>query len=255
MERGNLKIVILGFNNPTVIEETFQRFFELTDLEGLDYELIFVDCCYPLPDRQQNKNIYKAQCFKYKATYLPLIRNFGQDGNYNKIFFSPWINDDTLLLFFDPDNKPQNKSYLKTLIKLQVETNAGYITLHRHHPHFDMRRAQGNLQVSERGIKYRPLRNTGGWPMALWSGEFIKKMRPLHQSHSFYGGTENNIWDALQRTNCPGLMLEDEEDLMISTNNDKEYIIWKAIVINSTEHLDFEEWLQKYNLTYHLRQA
>lgn len=243
-----IKVVILGFNNPTVIDETFKRFYELTDLEGLDYELIFVDCCYPLPDRQENKNQFKAQCFTYKATYLPMIRNFGQDGNYNRVFHQPWIDGHTLLLFFDPDNKPQNKSYLKQAIKLQEETDAGYITLHRFHPAFDMRSCQGPLQISPSGINYRSLRNTGGWPMALWSGEFIKKMRPLHQSHSFYGGTENNIWEALQRTNSPGVMLENEEDLMISTGHDKEYIIWKAIVINSTHHEDFEEWLTKYNL-------
>ena len=248
-----LKIIILGFNNPTVIAETFSRFYQLTDTDNLNYELIFVDCCYPLPDREQNKETFKQLCVAHSATYMPLLRNYGQDGNYNKIFFQPWMTDDTLILFFDPDNYPEKTSYLKSAIQLQQETQAGYITLHRHHPQFDMRTSQKQLQISPSGIRYRELNFTGGWPMALWSGSWILKMRPLIQSHSYYGGTEANIYEALKRTNTPGLMLEDFEDKMISAGCDKEYIIWKAIVINSEEHPDFEEWLDKYNLKYHLR--
>ncbi len=243
-----VKIVILGFNNPKVIEDTFTRLFEHTDLSGVPHEIILVDCCYPLPNRAENKQKLKRICERTGATYLPLIKNFGQDGNYNKVFFQAFVNPDTLLLYFDPDNLPERKDYLKTAIRLQEETQAGYITLHRHHPQFDMRTCQGPLTISPSGIRYRNLHNTGGWPMALWSGDFITKMRPMVQSHSYYGGTENNIYEALKRTGFQGIMLEDYEDKMISCGHDKEYVIWKAIVINSQQHEDFEEWLTKYRL-------
>lgn len=111
-----------------------------------------------------------------------------------------------------------------------------------------MRGIQKPLQISPSGIKYRELNPSGGWPMALWSGRFIQDMRPLDQTHSFYGGTEMNIFNALVRSNHIGLMLEDYEDKMISVDCDKEYIIWKAISINSQIHEDFEEWLEKYRI-------
>lgn len=250
-------VVSLCFNNPTALEKMVENFYASTDTQGLTgIQWIFVDCCYPLPSREavtaKIDELAKRDSYQEPPIVLTLEKNFGQDGNYNKVF--EYLKN-TLkakptdsLVFWDPDNLPQDKNWLSAALSLRtLNRKAGYVTLHRHHPQFDMRGQQGPLQ-SEVGIRYRRLKPTGGWPMALWSMEFVLSMMPIHQSHSYYGGTEMNIYSALQRTGFLGLMLEDYEDLMTSVDFDKEYIIWKAIVINSTQHMDFEEWLKHYRL-------
>lgn len=244
-------IVSLCFNNPEALGKMADNFHETTDTEGLDYRWIFVDCCYPLPSREVVSESIRNLANQPNDEVLQLDRNYGQDGNYNKVFEylrarGACAHDS--LVFWDPDNLPVDRQWLKAA--LVVRTNVpkvGYITLHRHHPQFDMRGQQGPLENCD-GIKYRRLKPSGGWPMALWSMEWVFAMMPMRQSHSFYGGTEMNIYAALGRTGYKGLMLEDHEDKMTSVSFDKEYIIWKAIVINHTEHMDFEAWLKHYRL-------
>ena len=241
-------VAVMGFNNPKVINGTFERFENLTDYTGLNLVKIFYDCHYPLPNKVDNKVEYKKACEKYGWEYRALEKNFGQDGNINKIFEDLKLEDQDLLLFWDPDNYPAKNTYLKNLVThISAHPEVGYCTLWREHPEFDMRGTQGVLIEEVPRFRYI-IGGPGGWPMAIWRAEFMKKAGGLHQTHSYYGGTEGNILMALRRAGMCGTMLEDEQDLMICVDNDQFYIAWKHIVINHLVHPDFEEWLQQFKM-------
>lgn len=245
---GKVQIVCLAFNNPTVIEQTIRRFYDLTDIEGLDFTFTLVDCAYPLPDKAKNSELLKTWTEYSGFRLLKLDRNYGQDGNYNKVFEQDWIKPGERLCFWDPDSNPKEKSWLKeSLHAMQSDHRIGYCTLHRFHPEFNMREIQGPLRDFN-GIPGRILNMSGGWPMATWSCDWIIKMRPLVATHSYYGGTEFNIFMALKRTGDYGIMLENQEDLMTSVGHDQAYVVWKFQVINHEKHPDFEEWLIEHKL-------
>jgi hypothetical protein len=85
---------------------------------------------------------------------------------------------------------------------------------------------------------------TGGWPIGLFSGRWVNEAGFIFQSHTYYGGTESNVFSAMKMSNYELIMLEDREDLMTTVNFDEEYILWKKQVIQEPNGPDFAEWLR-----------
>jgi len=243
-------LILNGFNNPTVISKAIERFYEQTDVQGLDISYHLIDSLYPLPDFEQNRKELVELCEHHYWFYKRLEKNLGQNGNFNvitKMWEEEWnpARED-VIAFWEPDSNVNRKDWLKACLILfeKAYHPCGFITPGRY-PAWIIEN-QGQERDIE-GIKCRQLTWPGGWPMGIYRWGFIEDLKQLPVSHRYYGGTEGNILHCLNVTNHIGLMTTEILDPGTIEDFDPEYIGWKAETIRlpSNEQLDFAEWLKR----------
>jgi hypothetical protein len=252
-------VIQLGFNNPTVIAKSMERFAKQTETTGLDITYWFYDALYPLPSPSKNRKDLEEACKYYGWEYRRLDKNEGQNGNLNTIFSSLKIHakPEDLVAFWEPDSDVQQRDWLYACYKTTLDKsfhNIGFVTPHRR-PEWVLNNQGQRLKIA--GYNCRHLTWPGGWPMGIYTYGFIQDMQSLHMSHEYYGGTEGNILNALNNTNHVGLMFEDIEDRMNIDHFDPAYISWKAetIRLHKGSQLDFKDWLNQRGLIYGTRSA
>lgn len=248
-----IHVLLNGYNNPYVIRKAVERFYEQTDLEGLEIgSFTLIDSLYPFPlgKFDDNRNEMVSIALDHNWSYLRLDKNLGQNGNFNTLV--DWLKankklsrNDTIA-FWEPDSNVTHRSWLKAceILFEKAYHHCGFITPGRK-PDWIMTNQGAEREVA--GIKVRPLCWPGGWPMGIYRWGFIEDMKQLPVSHQYYGGTEGNILHCLNVTNHIGLMMTEILDPGTNEGFDPEYIGWKAETIRlpSSEQLDFEAWARK----------
>ena len=64
-------------------------------------------------------------------------------------------------------------------------------------------------------------------------------------THSYYGGSEPNILEALRKSGHIGVMMRTHNDSRDLQHIDAEYVAWKHYAIDKTKALSFEDWLKE----------
>lgn len=252
MRAPRIYVILNGYNNPTVIRNAVKRFYDQTDIDGLDISFHLIDSLYPLPNFEENRLALFNICEEHLWAYIRLDKNEGQNGNFNKIT-EIWKKDwnparEDIIAFWEPDSNVNNRAWLRSCVTLfdKAYHHCGFITPGRL-PEWILTNNGEERLVAD--IKVRQLTWPGGWPMGIYRWGFIEDMKQLPVSHRFYGGTEGNILHCLNVTNHIGLMMTEILDPGTIEAFDPEYIGWKAETIRlpSEQQLEFTEWLKKRN--------
>jgi hypothetical protein len=245
-------VIQTAFNNPTAIAKSLERFTKQTQQEGLEIEKILYDCLYPLPNYANNRKQIEDAAKYYGWQYVKMDKNLGQNGNLNKVFqdLKGKTKRNDVIAFWEPDSSVNRRDWLYACYKCLADTSfarIGFITPTRH-PDWILGNQGKEVEIA--GYRCRDLIWPGGWPMGIYSYGFIEDMQELYVSHEYYGGTEANILNAINRTGYKGLMFCDITDEGDLNDFDYSYIQWKAETIHLPKgsQKDFRDWLIEKNL-------
>jgi hypothetical protein len=64
------------------------------------------------------------------------------------------------------------------------------------------------------------------------------------KTFSFYGGTEGNILDALNKSQMHGYMMREHDDMQDTDDRDHEYTAWKHYAITRPDAKSLADWLK-----------
>lgn len=234
-----IQVIILGYDNLYRCGRTIDRFHNETDIEGLAVFVTLVDAKYPEPHKLVTSFRHLAR--SRHVDLITLEKNYGQDGNYNKLKEIMGFLDEDIIVYYDTDVAPKKPSWLKDALKVFENPEAGYVSMDCSCTDRTLLN-QGAPSIIG-GVPVREICWPGGIPIGIWRGAFVNRAK-LHQSHPFYGGTEGNILNALRESGYKGYMMEEHDDGRDLVGQEGAYQLWKAEMIVKLEQQDFREWLK-----------
>lgn len=238
MTYRKVNVVMLGFDNGIRIGRAVDRFFDETDFSGLDVDFYLIAVGYPLPTPLLN-SMELEMIARDNSINLVVMDNLGQDGNLLKAH--ELLGSDAPMICYDADTRPNKPSWLKDALDvMDADPHCGFVTINCSRT--DNALCQQTEHSMVAGVQVAKLRWPGGWPMLLFSSRF-----PWHQmrkSHSFYGGTEGNILNALKAEYMHGYMLRQHDDLQDTEDRDAEYTAWKHYAIVRPDAKSLADWLK-----------
>jgi hypothetical protein len=234
MQKPTLGVVLLCFNNEKVLEAS------LRELERLDMsafglvELHVFDPGYPLKNYTNWKAVVRKHCgYYYEMT------NKGQTKNI--LATVPFMAKYDYVLAWEPDAKLNNRNYLNICMEhIALDKEVGYVMpMHQEWVY----QRQGETRMVTSALEAKEVTFQGGWPQVFYTKAAWAKLFALTQScKGPYGGTEYDIWKALQPVK--GLMLRNVVDTVDQSLYDDSYKAWKAETIGRDDQKFFEEHLK-----------
>lgn len=243
-----IKVVFNCFNNPKVMNRQMEAFYDLTDLSDLNYSFLLTWPRYPLPSIEEGRANFLECLAKYGVAGWE-YENQGQTRNFNQIarHIEAEMSPRDTLAFWEPDCRPSNRSWLKASVAVLGDTSfhpVGFVTPHRM-PAWVYGNQGRDLCLA--GYHGKQITWPGGFPMGIYSWDFVKDLQSMKESYAYYGGTELDICSSLNYCNRVGFMFRDIEDQMSVVDSDPEYIAWKVETIRlpSEQQKDFSVWLRE----------
>jgi hypothetical protein len=246
-------IVTLAFCRAKLLNDALHRFKAETDLTGINYHHLVLNCRYPM-GLGNDEDIHSV-CKEHNTELLVIPSNLGISGNYTAAFNHIAPDDNTLMVFYDPDSRPRKLCWLKALIKVFAATNCAFISLSRTTP--DLMQPPPNVSID--GVKCRQIKYACGWPMGAYGGSFVKLVDNFTSVddngvvHNYYGFGENESLRLMNKHNKVAYMMLDQvdwgfEDPSIQSQFDIEYVQWKIQSAHKQTNKDFKDWLVEKGL-------
>ena len=236
-------VVMIAYQRPKIILEAIERFKSCTDFEGLDFVFSVYDFGYPIPNKIANRQIVGDACLKEGIVYKTRP-NKGVSGNYDQIFEDMMPKKTDIIAFFDPDSAPRNKNWLKEAKQIIEHENAAYVTLSR--PVADA--AQASVVKKKGDMSYKELTRACGWPMGIFSGEFVRKNLGKFFNGNQYGYFENHLLKLMDESDMKGYILLSQVDdgfIHVQQEYDQIYLDWKMRWARQSTKRSFEQYLTR----------
>ena len=236
-------VVMVAYQRPEIILKAIERFKTCTDFEGLDFIFHVYDFGYPIPNKIANRQKVGDACLKEGIVYKTR-KNAGVSGNYDQIFEDMMPKKTDIVAFFDPDSAPRDKQWLKDAKHIIEYEKAAYVTLSR--PVAD---AAQNSEVKKKGnLQYKRLVRACGWPMGIFSGDFIRKNIGKFFNGNQYGYFENHLLELMNNSDMKGYILLTQVDdgfMTIQHEYDPIYVEWKTRWAHKRTKRSFEQYLTR----------
>jgi len=232
-QKPSLGISLLCFNNERALENS------LKNLKALDFgafqkpELYIFDPGYPLA----SPGSFKRIAMSYGAK-LVSIKNEGQTVNIQKGV--PYLEKYDYVLGWERDACLNDRNFLTVSLDILMnEPEIGY-TVPKHQDW--VYEKQGSVRYLTAPKEGRIITFQGGFPLTFYRQDAYKKLKTMTPScKGPYGGTEFDIWAAIQP--LQGIMLRNFFDRVDQSAYDPEYMRWKAETIGRDDQKFFEEIL------------
>ena len=236
-----IAVSMLGFDNGVRIERALERFYRETDLPyEIEIDFYLFALGYPIPTPETNFIELQMLASRHNIN-LCVMHNAGQDGNLIQVQKLLASKSYDALVFYDADTKPNRSSWLTDALDVMAhDDKCGFVTINCSMTDNALCQQTEHLDVS--GVKCARLRWPGGWPMLMFSRHF-----PWHhfgKTFSFYGGTEGNILDALNKSQMHGYMMREHDDMQDTDDRDHEYTAWKHYAITRPDAKSLADWLK-----------
>ena len=233
-------IVMLGFDNGVRIERAIERFYSETNLKDINVDFYLFALGYPIPTPETN--FIELQMIASKRSInLCVMPNQGQDGNLIQAHKMLASKSYDAIVCYDADTKPDRSTWLSDALDVMAhDSKCGFVTINCSRTDNALCQQTEHLDVA--GVKCAKLIWPGGWPMLMFARTF--PWRLFRKTFSYYGGTEGNILDALNKAKMHGYMLREHDDLQDLEDRDAEYLAWKHYAIVRPEAMSLADWLQ-----------
>lgn len=233
VQKPTLGISLLCFNNERVLEQSLRNLKKLDFGAFSEVKIIIFDPGYPL--RSQNAFIRLAH---EAGAKLIAIKNHGQTTNIKKTI--PYLELYDYVLGWEPDADLNDRAFLTVSLEiLSTEPEIGYTVPKHQEWVYDRQGEVRHLTALKEG---RIITFQGGFPLTFYRQDAFKKLKTMKAScKGPYGGTEFDIWAAIQP--LQGLMLRNFWDKVDQSAYDESYMRWKAETIGRPDQKYFEEVL------------
>lgn len=241
-------VTLLGFTEAQNILISLKKFLDQTDTAHLDYALVLVDACYPLPSKEENSRNFDAVAELIKPSlYIKLEKNSGQTGNFNEIHkrMSIFLQPDDTIVYWDTDHKMTSREWLRDSIYMR-QAGFDFVTCgsvhHIHGKDTNVYELQGQEETLGH-IRHRPATWPGGYPIGIFSGRLASW--PILQGHDYYGRTEADITEHCTRYKLKTAVIGNWSDDIDRSHFDPRYQAWKQETIAMPHGPDFSTWLEE----------
>jgi hypothetical protein len=232
-KKPTLGVALLCFNNERALEKSLRELLSL-DFSPFRYlEIHVFNPGYPLA----NKSEYSAICRRYGAKEH-VIENLGQTINIKESV--PHLLKFDYVLGWEPDSVVDDKLYLTTCVDLCSRfTDVEYVVPKHVDWVYDR---QGQIVDEGKHSEGRIITFQGGWPQTFYTQKAWAKLENIKPSCvGHYGGTEYDIWAALQPFS--GIMLKNICDKVDQSLYDKSYKTWKETTIGKPNQKPYKDYL------------
>jgi len=223
-----IAVCMLAFDNGVRIDRAIERFYAETDLPSeIEIDFYLFALGYPIPTPETNYLELQMLASKHNVN-LCVMENQGQDGNIIQVHKMLASQAHDAIVFYDADTRPNKRSWLTDALDVMAhDDKCGFVTINCSRTDNALCQQTEHLDVS--GVKCAKLIWPGGWPMLMFASRF--SWQHFNKTFSYYGGTEGNILDALNKSQMHGYMLREHDDLQDLDDRDGEYLAWKHYAI------------------------
>lgn len=234
-----ISVNILGYDNYKRVIATIDRFYNETNIRGLDITMNVFIVEYPLPDSLVNFTVISKKCIWNNIDYY-VIPNKGQDGNLHQMADKLAGYGYDIFVPYDTDVAPRDPMWLQDAVKIfKAAPDVAVVSMNCKITDDSLSKQQDADPIA--GIPVKNLIWHGGFPICIFRHSFLESK--YTQYHSYYGGTEYAILEQLRKLNLRGVMMCNHDDARNLIDQDPEYNLWKHYAISKADAVSFAEWL------------
>lgn len=226
----NVYAITLCFNNPAVVAASLDRFYQTRNPDLILKQHLLIDQHYPLPSKDETRRAVQAVADRHGCRVLRPERNLGLHDGWNWACSHLDLQDDDILIGYDPDSWPLTPGWDMALVTaLSKDRRAGWASLTNVRSRreleqkscFEERVTDGYLRVWSTRL---PVVNS----VCAWKWGFLRKCGGLWEPKAYYGHLETWLFDRLKEQALDWVFLVDwTEDDTLRGRTDLEYIRWK----------------------------
>jgi hypothetical protein len=228
-------VAMLCHNNEHMIADALEAYMKTTSpsqrsrLEGYCYH-----CDYPGLDIHRLQKLASSVGFAVIAG-----PNRGVLGNYNIVASMTGLEQDDIVLWFDPDSRPQQPNWAPDIVSVFHDVkDCGYI--HWNQDWVSQVPRQPEHITTDSGVVLQQW-YTKAWSMGAMHGRWLRHSHLIGKK-AFYGDTETVVTEAMQKMGMKPYMLLHHMDLHV-TKQEHSLMKWKLKAGKGMTELTYAEWL------------